>query len=93
MKGKKVFELLPNIEWNKGMAIRWIMDALKISWNASTVIYIGDDTTDEDAFRVVRTRGLGMLVAEKNKPSTADFLLLSTNEVKKLFEEIIKISA
>jgi len=39
-----------NIEWNKGMAIRWIMEALKLSWRDTTVIYIGDDVTDEYAF-------------------------------------------
>ncbi len=92
MSGKKVFEILPNIEWNKGMAIRWIMDAMKITWEDSTVVYIGDDTTDEFAFRVVRTRGTGILVAENNKPSAADFGLASSDEVKKLFENVIRFS-
>ncbi|MBU0709304.1 MAG: trehalose-phosphatase, partial [Candidatus Omnitrophica bacterium] len=41
MSGKKVFEILPNISWDKGQAIRWIMDCLKISWDESSVIYIG----------------------------------------------------
>lgn len=89
MSGKKVFELLPNIEWNKGMAIRWIMEALKLSWSETSVIYIGDDVTDEYAFRTVRTRGTGILVSEKNKESAADFHLSSPREVKKLFEKLI----
>ena len=85
MSGKKVFEILPDIEWNKGMAIRWIMDALNMSWEKSTVIYIGDDVTDEFAFRVIRTRGTGILVAEQEKESAADFQLSSPSEVKKFF--------
>ncbi len=85
MSGKKVFEILPDIEWNKGMAIRWIMSALKIAWNESQVIYIGDDVTDEFAFRVIRTRGTGILVAEGEKESAADFQLSSPDEVKKYF--------
>jgi len=92
MHGKKVFELLPNIDWNKGMAIRWIMRALKISWNDASIVYIGDDTTDEYAFRVVRTRGTAILVSDKIKESTADFQLSSPDEVKKIFKDVIKSS-
>ncbi len=92
MSGKKVFEILPNIDWDKGKAIRWIMDALKISWSEASVIYIGDDVTDEDAFRALRTRGTAILVADKAKESTADFQLSSPDEVKKLFEKVISSS-
>ncbi|MFH1847971.1 MAG: trehalose-phosphatase, partial [Candidatus Omnitrophota bacterium] len=73
LSGKMVYEILPNIDWDKGKAIRWIMDALKISWDGSSVVYIGDDTTDEYAFRALRTRGTAILVAESPKESTADF--------------------
>lgn len=89
MSGKKVFEILPAIAWDKGRAVRWIMQALNISWNDASVVYIGDDTTDEDAFRVVRTRGTAILVCGQEKESAADFKLSSSGEVKKLFEEII----
>ncbi|MFC1658711.1 trehalose-phosphatase [Candidatus Omnitrophota bacterium] len=89
MSGKKVFEILPGIDWDKGRAVSWIMQALKISWVASSVVYIGDDTTDEDAFRVVRTRGAGILVSQSPRESAADFQLSSTEEVRRLFEELI----
>ncbi len=85
MEGKKVFEILPAIQWNKGKAVRWIMQALGISWGDATVIYIGDDTTDEDAFRTIRGRGVGILVSEKDKVSCADFRVSSPVEVKRLF--------
>lgn len=90
MHGKKVFEILPAIDWNKGKAIRWIMQALNLNWEQHSVIYIGDDTTDEDAFRTVRTRGTGILVSEEEKASCADFKLATPSEVKKLLEMIIK---
>ena len=89
LKGKKVFEFLPNIEWNKGRTIAWIMDVLGISWVDHRVFYLGDDTTDEDAFRVLRTRGIGILVSEKTRKSSADFRLSSPEEVKKLIQSFL----
>jgi len=92
MSGKKVYEILPDIDWDKGKAIRWIMDALKIAWNEASVVYVGDDVTDEYAFRTIRTRGTGVLVSDGPRVSAADFQLASTDEVRKLFAKIIEIS-
>ncbi|MBU2530851.1 MAG: trehalose-phosphatase, partial [Elusimicrobia bacterium] len=89
MKGKKVFELLPYLDWDKGKALMWVMKALNISWDTHNVIYIGDDTTDENAFRILKTRGAGILVSQKPVASFADFFVTSTDEIKKLFEAII----
>ncbi len=93
LKGKKVYEILPNIDWDKGKAIRWIMNALEIPWQTTSAFYIGDDTTDEYAFRTIITRGTAMMVTDEPlKPSTADFQLNSPKEVKKFFEQVITIS-
>jgi len=93
LKGKKVFEILPNIDWDKGKAVRWIMNALEIPWDKTSVFYIGDDTTDEYAFRTVVTRGTAIMVTDDpSKPSSADFQLQSPKEVKKFFEQVIAIS-
>ncbi|MBU1121698.1 MAG: trehalose-phosphatase [Candidatus Omnitrophica bacterium] len=89
MDGKKIFEILPDIDWDKGKAIRWIMRALGINWSMVSVIYIGDDTTDEYAFRAIRTRGTGVLVSDKIRVSAAQFYLSSTKKVKELFEKVI----
>eukprot|EP00608_Synchroma_pusillum_P006938 CAMPEP_0198426738 /NCGR_PEP_ID=MMETSP1452-20131203/5448_1 /TAXON_ID=1181717 /ORGANISM="Synchroma pusillum, Strain CCMP3072" /LENGTH=359 /DNA_ID=CAMNT_0044147111 /DNA_START=36 /DNA_END=1115 /DNA_ORIENTATION=- len=51
--GKKVVELRPDVAWNKGHAVRWLLDALHLSQRSDVfTLYLGDDTTDEDAFRV-----------------------------------------
>lgn len=89
MEGKKVFEILPSIDWNKGKAVKWVMNALGINWEDFSVVYIGDDTTDEDAFRMVSTRGTSILISDERIPSTADFVLSSPKEVRELFERVI----
>ena len=90
LSGKKVFEIMPDIDWDKGQAIQWIMQELKVSWQDASIIYIGDDVTDEDAFRMVRTRGTGILVSEELRRSAADFWVSSPDKVRELFEHVIK---
>ena len=82
LKGKKVVEFLPNIEWNKGKAVLWILNTMGLDWSERKIFYLGDDTTDEDAFRILRTRGTSILIAEKAQKSAADFRLSSPKEVK-----------
>lgn len=49
--GQLVFEILPLADWNKGTAVNWIHDQL--GGNPPLTIYMGDDSTDEAAFRVL----------------------------------------
>src|SRR5205823_1475113 len=57
MDGKKVYELLPDIDWNKGKAVLWLLETLGLEGRNALPIYIGDDRTDEDAFRALEQRG------------------------------------
>lgn len=49
--GKMVVEIRPAVAWNKGTSTQWLYQQLLLSGN-TRVIYVGDDTTDEDAFAV-----------------------------------------
>jgi len=47
-------EVRPSIEWNKGHALEYLLDTLGFSDSSTNVLpfYIGDDRSDEDAFKV-----------------------------------------
>ena len=63
MDGKKVYELLPDIDWDKGKAVLWLLEALELERGKVLPIYIGDDRTDEDAFSALEKRGVTILVS------------------------------
>jgi alpha,alpha-trehalase len=81
--GKKVYELLPNIDWDKGKAVLWLLEALGLDRENSRSIYIGDDVTDEDAFRALERRGIGILVSEESQPTGARYSLGEPAEVER----------
>lgn len=48
--GREVIELRPDVDWDKGKTLLWVLDHLPHSGSAPLVpIYLGDDITDEDA--------------------------------------------
>ena len=59
-------------EWSKGTAVRTVLEELTPN---AAVAYLGDDTTDEDAFRALKGRGLTVLVREEARASDADIWL------------------
>jgi trehalose-phosphatase len=86
--GKKVYELLPNIDWDKGKAVLWLLEKLGLDRSNACPIYIGDDRTDEDAFRALEQRGVGILVSEKPKPTAASYSLKDPSEVERFLSEL-----
>lgn len=55
--GRKVMEIKPRIDWDKGRAVAYLLEALGLASDPGCLpIYLGDDTTDEDAFRCLRER-------------------------------------
>ena len=57
--GRKVLEILPPIEADKGTAIRQLLSERDLT----RALYAGDDTTDLDAFAVLDRLELGVRVA------------------------------
>src|SRR4029453_7557217 len=86
--GKKVYELLPRIEWDKGKAVMWLLEAVGLERENVRPIYIGDDNTDEDAFRTIEKRGVGILVSEQPQPTTARYSLKNPAEVERFLRAL-----
>lgn len=67
LAGKKVLEVRPQVGWGKGEAAALLRNVLaKSPGRASPVtLYLGDDETDEAAFRALRGRAFCVLVGRR----------------------------
>ncbi|GLJ52124.1 hypothetical protein SUGI_1108760 [Cryptomeria japonica] len=90
-EGKMVIEIRPPIKWDKGKALEFLLQSLGLA-NCNDVLplYIGDDRTDEDAFKVLRDRGqgFGILVSESPKETSANYSLRKPTEVMKFLQRL-----
>jgi trehalose-phosphatase len=79
--GKKVFELQPDVAWDKGAAVLWLLRTLGLDADTALPLYVGDDLTDEDAFRVLAQRGVGIVVLDEPRETAATYALRDPDEV------------
>ncbi|MDT0643860.1 trehalose-phosphatase [Zunongwangia sp. F363] len=86
--GKKVIEIRPSIDWHKGKAVEFLKTQLGEK-DQDYSVYIGDDVTDEDAFKYVQ-HGLGILVGDHGHETSADYALKDLDEVKQFFELLLQ---
>jgi len=95
--GRKVLEVRPPVRIDKGAGIAAFLDGTHID----TVLYVGDDTTDLDAFRMLGQlqqegrieRAIRVGVSSEDGPSTitgeADILVDGTTGVRELLAMLI----
>ncbi len=88
--GKKVLELRPDIAWDKGRAIHWLLQTQGLDRPDVLPVYIGDDVTDEDGFRALGRRGIGIVVRGEadERPTSALFAIDDTTDVPTLLERL-----
>lgn len=66
LDGKQIIEIRPAVDWDKGRVVELLAGEAPVGWEGT---YVGDDTTDEDAFEALEPEGLGVLVGAD--PDTA----------------------
>jgi len=85
-RGKKVYEIRPAVNWDKGKALVKLSKLIGLKTKALR-IYIGDDQTDEDAFRVLEDDDISIRVGYR-KGSKARYFCRGTSEVLKFIEQL-----
>lgn len=92
-QGRKVLEIRPTIKWDKGKALEFLLESLGFANNDNVLpLYIGDDRTDEDAFKVLRERGqgFGILVSKFPKDTNASYTLQEPSEVMDFLHRLVQ---
>src|SRR5215203_3009440 len=95
--GKMVYEVQPNIDWDKGKAVLYVLEALGLDGDDVAPMYLGDDLTDEDAFEALNEaspRGIGVFVGRVDDPevagrtTAADYVLDDVREVERFLNAL-----
>ena len=94
--GKMVYELQPKLDWDKGRAVLHLLGTLGLDRDGVVPIYVGDDITDEHAFRALVGRGIGIIVGDPDDPevagrdTAADYSLRSIGEVERFLDTLAR---
>jgi len=93
--GREVIELRPNIDWDKGKTLHWVLDYIRDNEGAGPLlpIYLGDDITDEDAFDAVGDDGIAILVRHSDdgdRATAARYALDDPDRVREFTERLAR---
>lgn len=85
LHGKKTLEVCP-VGVNKGKALQFF---LRSRDPATLPLYIGDDATDEAAFRALHRHGITILVADPPRHTFAQYYVRNPDEVSQLITRML----
>jgi trehalose 6-phosphate phosphatase len=94
--GKMVYEIQPRLDWDKGKAVLYLLEALGLNRDDVMPIYLGDDVTDEYAFEALADRGVGIFVGHADAPeasgqtTAAHYILHTTEEVRQFLDTLAR---
>lgn len=90
-RGKKIVEIKPAFDWNKGKAVEWILRKMGYADPDEYLpVYVGDDITDEDAFKALADHGITILVGDHGGISAADMKLRDCWQVEELLHVLVQ---
>jgi trehalose 6-phosphate phosphatase len=101
--GREVIELRPDVDWDKGKTLRWVLDYIRDNIHDNVhcndapgpllPIYLGDDITDEDAFDAVHDDGIAILVRhgdDGDRATAAGYALDNPDRVRDFTERLAR---
>jgi len=90
--GKKVLEVRPPLPWDKGKVVLWLLARQEVLTKSQKIIpiYIGDDITDEDAFKALKNKGLTIFVGYTDY-SQAKYYVKDVKEVQDFLKYILSV--
>lgn len=93
--GKQVLEIRPPVRVDKGTAVLLLGRQLGGLDDAGACVFIGDDQTDEDAFRALRARSpraitVRVLHGDESTPTAAEFSACDPIEVRAFLEWLVR---
>jgi trehalose 6-phosphate phosphatase len=97
--GREVIELRPDVDWDKGKTLRWVLDYIRDNFRGDDAsspllpIYLGDDITDEDAFDAVHDDGIAILVRhgdDGDRATAAGYALDNPDRVRDFTERLAR---
>ncbi len=89
-RGKSIFEILPDTGWDKGKAVEYVLAMLTMDLGDGLSIYIGDDSSDENAFKAVNKRGISVRVGSSCR-TRARYHVRSVSDVERFLAWLGKI--
>ncbi|MFC1559959.1 trehalose-phosphatase [Candidatus Margulisiibacteriota bacterium] len=89
--GKKVFEVKPKVNWDKGKASLLLLKLIRSKKKNILPVYIGDDRTDEDAFTALKGKGVTILVGSHGGKTSAKYRLKNVSDVTALLKRVNKL--
>jgi trehalose 6-phosphate phosphatase len=93
-EGKRIFEIKPPALIDKGTAVLALAERLTSARDDASIVFAGDDVTDEDAIRALRAhhpRAVSIrLLGEEIPPTEAEFSLHGTDATRQFLEALAR---
>ncbi|HEX5216420.1 MAG TPA: trehalose-phosphatase [Vicinamibacterales bacterium] len=94
LNGARALELLPAVDWHKGRACEWIRARVRnVVDRPVSVVYLGDDRTDEDAFDALGDDDFVIGVGDRPHTHLIDRRLAGPGSVGRFFAALTSLRA
>jgi len=89
LRGNKALEIVPGADWSKGKCALWIWSRLALNLpRPAMMLYMGDDSTDEQVFRSLAGQAVTVRVGPVGEPTAAGYRIPQGSQVLRLLSAL-----